>query len=161
MIIDRSSREYIEAEEAESEAMQSEMIDPPDISAGKPVEIRASRKKSDEVQHFLKSNTLAVLERLYGISTDNLYSRDEFGQKYRVSVPPGVQLAAATNFLDRSMGKPQVNIDLTSDQRPIMIDAALSMAPLIQASIIPENAQGSTGPTKDIESYQSTGESQL
>ena len=133
MIIDKTSKEYLDALDAESVAMEAELENPPDPAA--PRAPSARRKRPEEVQYFLKANTLSILERLHNIATDNLYSRDENGTRYRQEVSPGVQLAAATSFLDRAMGKPQVNVDLTSGERPIIIDSALLAQPLIQAVI--------------------------
>jgi len=155
-IIDKASDAYIQAVDAEVEAREQELIDPPDDSQGASVVPRKRRAKPDEVQFFLKSNTLGVLMRLEAIATNNLYSRDENGTRYRQEVNPGVQLAAATTFLDRAMGKPQVSVDLTSGDRPIIIDASLLVQPLIQADIVPVDAPGAIVSTEAIESTNDT-----
>ena len=150
------SEAYLEAVDAEVEAREKELEDPPDLSQGTSVVPNKRRAKPSEVQFFLKSNTLSILIRLEAIATNNLYSRDENGQRYRQEVNPGVQLAAATSFLDRAMGKPQVSVDLTSGDRPIVIDAALLAQPLIQAEIGPVEPQEATGSTEAIESTEDT-----
>jgi len=154
-IIDKMSEGYLRAIDAEVEAREQELEDPPDQSAGASIVPRKRKTKPDEVQFFLKSNTLGVLMRLEAIATNNLYSRDENGTRYRQEVNPGVQLAAATSFLDRAMGKPQVSVDLTSGDRPIVIDSALIAQPLIQAEIAPVGSIESTGSTDDIDQVDS------
>ena len=136
--IDKSTKAFIEATDIEVQHTLDDMLDPPDASLSQGINAPTrQRKRPEEVQYFLKSNTLAVLERLHNIATDCLYTRDDQGNRVRQQVQPGVQLQAATAFLDRAMGKPQVNVDLTSGDRPIMFDAAFQARPLIQASIEP------------------------
>lgn len=150
-IIDKTSAAYMEAVQAETEAMEQNLIDPPDMPNGQ-VSTKP-RKRSEEVQYFLKQNTLAVLERLHNMAMDSLYSRDESGERVRVSVQPGVQLAAATAFLDRAMGKPQVSVDLTSGDRPIIVSQEMMMPPLVQGiiDVTPQNSNNSIAPNNGVE----------
>lgn len=132
--IDKTTKAFIQATEAEIVATDTDMIDP---SVNAPIAPNVPRKRRpDEVQYFLKANTLAVLERLHNIATDSLYTRNDKGMRERTPVPAGVQLQASIAFLDRAMGKPQVNVDLTSGDRPIMFDAAFASRPLIQAEAV-------------------------
>jgi hypothetical protein len=128
--IDKGTREFIEATDAmvikDNEAMENPSTDAP---------VQHRRKRPDEVIAFLKQNTLGTLERLHSIATDSLYMRDNEGKRQRVPVPVGVQLQASIAFLDRAMGKPQVSVDLTSGDRPIMFDASFAHKPLVQATI--------------------------
>lgn len=136
--IDKSTKAFIEATDIEVQQNLDDMLDPPDASLNQGINAPTrQRKRPEEVQYFLKANTLANLERINNIANDCLYTRDEKGNRIRQQVPVGVQLQAAISFLDRAMGKPQVNVDLTSGDRPIMFDAAFQARPLIQASIEP------------------------
>lgn len=132
--IDKQSMSYIKAQDALVQRINDDMIDPPDDSKGTPVLERPRRQRDSETVAFMKRNTLATLERLHNIAMDTLYTRDDEGQRHRVSVPVGVQLQAAVNFLDRAMGKPQVNIDLSVGERPVVFDSELQAPPLIQGS---------------------------
>ena len=128
--IDKKSSAFVQAMDAEVQRINGDMVEPSQRSIDLGV-TKVRRKNTDEITYFLKANTLSVLERLHNIATDSLYSRDENGKKIRISVPPGVQLQAGIAFLDRAMGKPQVNVDLTSGQRPISFDGAFASPPLI------------------------------
>jgi len=132
--IDKDSLAYLNATDAMAQRINDDLENPPDDSKGTPV-LERKRTKDSEVTAFLKRNSLASLERLHNIAMDQLYTRDDRGERHRVSVPVGVQLQAAVNFLDRAMGKPQVNVDLTIGDRPIVFDAAFNQAPLIQGTI--------------------------
>lgn len=127
--IDKRSIEYLNATDAIFEQDNQELIDP---SVNAPISPPKRRQRPEELQYFLKSNTLSIIERLHNIANDTLYTRDEQGTRQRINVPVGVQLQAAMGFLDRAMGKPQVNIDLTSGDRPIVFDGAFAGIPLVQ-----------------------------
>jgi hypothetical protein len=131
--IDKSTKAFIEATDAYIEKETKDMTDP---SINAPVRTN-SRKRDSEVVAFLKQGTLGVIERLHHIATDALYMRMDDGQRVKVPVPVGVQLQASIAFLDRAMGKPQVSVDLTSGDRPIMFDASFAHKPLVQASLDP------------------------
>lgn len=133
--IDKASIAYLRAEDAIVQRDINDMEEPSDASVNQGVNATRRRSRPEEVQYFLKANTLSIIERLHNIATDTLYTRDEKGERQRIFVPAGVQLQAANGFLDRAMGKPQVNVDLTSGDRPIMFDAAFQARPLVQASI--------------------------
>lgn len=129
--IDKKTAAFVQAMDAEVIQTTEDMVEPSQRSIDSGVFHKPRRKNTDEITSFLKNNTLSVLERMHNIATDSLYTRDENGQRIRQSVPPGVQLQAGIAFLDRAMGKPQVNVDLTSANRPISFDAAFASPPLI------------------------------
>ena len=128
--IDKSTKEFIEATDAMVTRDINDMIDP---SINAPMRTNA-RKRDSEVVAYLKQHTLGAIERLHHIATDSLYTRSDKGERIKVPVPVGVQLQASIAFLDRAMGKPQVSVDLTSGDRPIMFDASFAHKPLVQAS---------------------------
>ena len=136
-IIDKTTKSYINATDAEVEDSIDAMIAPDNASIDQGRMITKRRKRPEEVQYFLKQNTLAALERIANIAQDQLYMRDEQGMRIRTPVPIGVQLQAAIHLLDRAMGKPQVNVDMTSGDRPIVFDTAYAAPPLIQGIVSP------------------------
>jgi hypothetical protein len=118
------------------------------------------KQKPEEVRYFLEQNTLSMLERLHNIASDNLYSRMQNGERVKTPVPPGVQLAAITDFLDRSLGKPKTQVDITSGDRPIIIDPILMSEPLVQTpAITAQDAPGSISVAEVVESIYSIDES--
>jgi hypothetical protein len=143
--IDKTTQAFIDATDAMVEQEITDMVDPSINASIKP---ENKRKRDSEVVAYLKQRTLAAIERLDHIATDQLYTRDKDGKRQRVTVPVGVQLQACIAFLDRAMGKPQVNVDLTSGDRPIMFDASFAHKPLVQASLDPllQEANVNTGP---------------
>jgi hypothetical protein len=132
--IDKSTKEFIEATDAMVIRELNDMTDP---SINAPINPGRKKPRPSEVVAYLKQNTLATIERLHHIATDSLYTRSDDGKRLRVPVPVGVQLQASIAFLDRAMGKPQVSVDLTSGDRPIMFDASFAHKPLVQASLDP------------------------
>ena len=111
--------------QADYEVVEQKIIAPSEVPPKR-------RQKPEELKHFLQANTLAVVERMVAIATDTLYTRGEDGERQRVPVPVGAQLQAAIAFLDRSLGKPQVNVDITSEGRPVVFDQAFAAPPLTQ-----------------------------
>jgi hypothetical protein len=136
-IIDKSTREFVRATDAIVTRDMDDMTNPSDASVNQGIDGPKRRQRPEELTYFLKQNTLAIMERMHNIAMDALYYRDETGQRQRSLVPAGVQLQASIAFLDRALGKPQVAIDLTSGDRPIMFDASFSASPLIQRSHVP------------------------
>jgi len=71
------------------------------------------RRDERILKHFT-TNTYKVVQKLYAMIESD-------------STPPGVRLAAISEYLTRALGKPVQAVDLSlEDRRPIVVDGALS-----------------------------------
>ena len=71
------------------------------------------RRDERILKHFT-ANTYKVVRKLYDMIESD-------------STPPGVRLAAISEYLTRALGKPVQAVDLSlEDRRPIVVDGALS-----------------------------------
>ena len=83
---------------------------------GKPTRLPSAEmlRRDERILKHFTANTYKVVRKLYDMIESD-------------STPPGVRLAAISEYLTRALGKPVQAVDLSlEDRRPIVVDGALS-----------------------------------